>query len=102
MNSKSSINIAADTVATKAEHAVFSDMGMSRGEIKDKVQNLQEKAMHFRDDATNYVKENYIKVREKSLEMEDKVITYVRQNPIKAVGISMLAGMVLTKLLRRK
>ena len=101
MTNKSRVDTIASDVDGRPEHAGFAPAAILHN-LKDRAQDLQEKAMHFRDDATSYVKENYVKAREKSLVMEDKVVTYVRENPIKAVGFSILAGVALAKLLRSR
>jgi ElaB/YqjD/DUF883 family membrane-anchored ribosome-binding protein len=91
-----------DKSNTKAEINIDEKTKHSASEIldtlKNKAYNLQEKAIHFQEEAKSLAKEKYNKVCDSSSELGDKVITYTKDNPVKAIAIAAIAGAVITKI----
>ncbi len=59
------------------------------------VDNLKDQAIDVKD----YIVDKSVKLKNKALDTGEYVDDYVRENPWKAVGIGVVAGLVISKLL---
>lgn len=67
---------------------------------KEKTRNEQ-RVRHAQDKAEEMFQQSWRSLQEKSSDFQEDVVMYIRDNPIKAMGIATLAGMVLSRLLRK-
>lgn len=50
-------------------------------------------------DAASDAKEKFLDAKDKLVDVEKNVVSYTKENPIKAMGLSLLAGVVLAQIL---
>jgi len=74
-------------------------------EVKDSVAQTREAisktAHHAKDRAEDFLHDSWWDMRDKSRDLKDEVATYVKENPMRAVGFAVLAGVILSQLLRK-
>ncbi len=81
-------------------------------DLYDDLKKIKEKAGETRDAITQVAydakgkaqelfEQKLADVKEKSADFQENVISYVQENPVKAIGFSVLAGLILSQLLRR-
>ena len=94
MNHKSDIKDEVHNDAVKTGEEIAS--------IKHKLNDLKDKVLNFQAQASDYVKDGYVKAKGKTSEIESKVTAYTRENPLKTIGIAVVVGAVVAKLLRSR
>ncbi|MDR3492585.1 MAG: hypothetical protein P4M12_11210 [Gammaproteobacteria bacterium] len=83
-----------------------------KNEIYDDLKKVKEKARETRDAITKtaydakekaqeFVEQSIYDVKERTADIQEDVIHYVQKNPVKAIGFSVLAGLILSQLLRK-
>jgi ElaB/YqjD/DUF883 family membrane-anchored ribosome-binding protein len=73
--------------------------------VKDKANEtraaLQQTAYDVKDKANELLAKSLKEAKARQLEAQDTVVSYVTENPVKAVGIALLAGLILGQIFRR-
>jgi ElaB/YqjD/DUF883 family membrane-anchored ribosome-binding protein len=83
----------------------------SKADLYADLQKVKEKACETRDAITQTAydakeraheifDQSVADLKEKSSDMQENVIAYVQKNPVKTIGFSMLAGILLSQILR--
>lgn len=65
-----------------------------RAMVKEKSGNLKDKIVEKSDDLKT-------KVKEKSEDIQENIFDFVKQHPVKTIALSVVAGMVLAKILQK-
>lgn len=74
---------------------------MSKDEIGiDEKESFKDKLYDTKEKVVNLYEENSAKYKAKALRANEEVIDYVKTNPWKAVGLGVIGGLVLGKILR--
>ncbi|MES2218553.1 MAG: hypothetical protein V4501_09095 [Pseudomonadota bacterium] len=73
--------------------------------VKDKANEtraaLRQTAYDVKDRANEVLAQSLRGAKAKQLEVQDNIVTYVTENPVKAVGIALLAGLIVAQIFRK-
>jgi len=85
-------------------HATTNDLYDDLKRIKEKAGEtrdaITQTAYDAKERAQDFFEQSLADVKNKSADIQENVITYVQLNPVKSIAYSVLAGFILSKLLR--
>jgi ElaB/YqjD/DUF883 family membrane-anchored ribosome-binding protein len=98
--------------SSDVEHNKKAKFSTQTVDLRQDFETIKEKFYETRDALTQTAKdvtgkaeeifgESLKNVKDKSADIQENVITYVKENPVKAVTFALLAGMLVSQLLRK-
>ncbi len=73
----------------------------TRDAISQAASDAKGRAHDILEQSLSDMKEKFAGVKEKSADFQENIVTYVQENPVKTIGFAVLAGVLLSQLLRK-
>lgn len=92
-------------INAKNKTSEMTDLQEDFDKVKDKLREtrdiLSETAQHVKSKTEDLIGQSLKDMKSKSTDIQEDVITYAKQHPVKTIGFAVLAGFLLSQLLRK-
>jgi len=84
-----------------SDHHLCNDLEKIINKLCETRDSIQDAVGDAKDSAENALFESVEELKEKGSEMQEGTIDYIKENPLKSIVVALLAGMIISRFIRK-